>query len=103
MLFWISILVLSAAFSGLDQLIRLRWWLDMSWLPGRVFVWNSRVGKIDAWHTYQGATYLGLAAGFMLAALNWWMFIAVFLAWFQVRNLFMHVVWLKPEYWRWWG
>lgn len=103
MLFWITILILAAAFSGLDQLIRLHWWVDHSWLPGWVFMWNSGVGKIDAWHTYQGAVYLGLAAGFLLSQLNWWMFIAVFLAWLQVRNLFLHIIWLKPKYWRWWG
>lgn len=99
---WISILVLSAGFSGLDQIIRLGW-IGRSWLPSWVWWWKSGIGKIDAWHTYQGATYLGLAVGFMLAALNWWMFIAVFLAWFQVRNLFMHVIWLFPEFWRFWG
>lgn len=98
---WIFILIIAAGFSGLDQLIRLDW-EERSWLPGVIFVWNTGIGKIDAWHTYQGAVYLGLAAGFALAGLNWWLFSAVFLAWFQMRNVFMHIIFLKSEYRRWW-
>lgn len=92
--------ILAAAVSGLDQICRLKWY-EYSWLPNWVFFWNLGIGKIDAWHTYQGAVYLLLPLGFRFLPLEFWWWAGGILVWFQARNLFMHVIWMAGPYRRW--
>lgn len=108
---WIILLILAAAFSGLDQIIRLGWEYR-SWFPEWFFSWDTGWGKFDAWHTWQGMVYFLLLAGgiFLSGELDKvsykggifvvLFFVTVFLLWFQIRNLFLHIIWLKPEYWQ---
>lgn len=110
---WIILLVLAAAFSGLDQLIRLSWEVR-SWLPMWFFTWDSGIGKIDAWHTWQGMVYFLLLSGGIFLGKELYdvaetrggsfvvlFFVVVFLLWFQIRNLFMDIIWLNPSEWSW--
>ncbi len=103
-IFW----TVSAISRALDQIIILE--RDyQSYLPGWVFRWDLGLGTVDAFHTYQGITLVafGIACYYFYHFLQrmtpkykiaGWL-IAVY-GYYQVFNLFFHVVFLKPEYWQ---
>jgi hypothetical protein len=105
----------SAIFRALDQLMR--WEQEgQSWLPMWVFTWDSGLFAIlDAPHVYMGLKLVlfGLGA-FVLypiikyyddnlkpESLKWIVLAILVLVYYQVFNLFYHIVFRYPEFWRW--
>jgi hypothetical protein len=103
----IVIWVVSAISRALDQMVILQR-EELSYLPDWVFHWNLGLRTFDAFHTYQGITLIafGLAGYFFYRVLEnrtrkyqviaW---IIALYVYYQVFNLFFHVVFLKPEHW----
>jgi len=119
---FIIFMLISAFSRALDQIIvwgRAR----QSWLPQGVFGWALPYPSIaDAIHVYMGLKLIcfGLAffhfpeqwrnpylkyyteKDFRRAILKRWILIAlVIFIYYQVFNLFFHVILIKPEFWRW--
>ena len=103
--FWWTISAISRA---LDQIIILDR-IYQSFLPTWIFKWDFGISTVDAFHTYQGITLItfGIAGYYFYRILEYqskkykliaWT-IAVYL-YYQVFNLFFHVLFLKPEYWQ---
>ena len=117
MLLFLSLLALfvSAATDALNQLAILergyRTWLENIW--PNFFTWDTGIFEFNAWKTYQ-AMGIGLAfvsgtftplmfvSGVLttMAISPFWL-IAYWVGFYQVRNLFMHVIWIKPGYRDW--
>lgn len=95
---------LSSAFDSLNQIIILereyRTWLE-NYFPN-FFRWNTGIFHLDAWHTYQafGIGFVFLSGYFAILSNSWWL-VLYWIAYYQVRNLFMHVIWMKPGYRDW--
>lgn len=104
----IVVWVVSAISRALDQIVILKR-EALSYLPDWVFHWNLGFGTFDAFHTYQGITLMAFGVGgyffyrvFGNRSLKYQAsagIIAVY-AYYQVFNLFFHVVFLKPEHWK---
>lgn len=107
----ITLLILSAMFRALTQIILFR--APWSWLPEWVFSWDWRYwSTIDAYHVYQGAWEVLSWAGWALLALEWvkrgengteaiLVGIVIWFLYYVVFNLFYHIIFTKPEFWRW--
>jgi hypothetical protein len=90
-------------FGALVQLIHFGQWEEQSWLPGWVFTWDLRIlSTLDAYHVYQGLWLVLFGAGFYVLGFTWWVWIAVVVVgYWQVYNLFYHIIFRRREYWRW--
>lgn len=107
--FILTLFISSAFFAAIDQIIRLER-ISHSWLPSFFWYWVVSRPTIDAWHTYQGLKIVlfGLFFYFFQMNILWFAFInfewfwlsIVIYIWYQIRNLFLHVVLLKPKYWQ---
>jgi hypothetical protein len=76
---------------------------DLSWVPLKVFLWDLKfISTADSIHVYMGLKLIlfGLAF-YALPSLPWWIVGGIILAYYQVFNLFFHIVFRKPKYWRW--
>jgi hypothetical protein len=98
----IILFCVSAVFRALDQIIHWEQW-GVSWLPAWVFFWNCRyLSTLDSFHTYMGVKLISFGLAFYaLPPLPWWIVGGIILAYYQVFNLFFHIVFKKPKYWRW--
>lgn len=117
----IIILAGSALFRALTQIMV---WAreEQSWLPGWIFRWDWGFwSTADAYHVYQWFWEMMLAAGWMLIGGEWLRFrqqqylstragnrmrllllsSAIWLIYYMVFNLFYHIIFIKPEFWRW--
>lgn len=93
--FWI-ILIFSAIVRSLDQLTIFSY--TQSWLPEKFFTW--KVYKIfDAVHTYMGIKLVSFGLGFLFYNWDYWTIPLTIYLYYQVFNLFFHVVWRYPEFW----
>jgi hypothetical protein len=99
---------ISAISRALDQIIILDR-VYQSFLPKWIFKWDFGISTVDAFHVYQGITLItfGIGGYYFYRLLEYqspkykltaWI-IAVYL-YYQVFNLFFHVLFLKPEYWQ---
>ena len=95
--------VLSAMSGALVQLIVFSQWEEQSWLPEWVFTWDLGIlSTLDAYHVYQGLWLVLFGAGFYVLGFIWWVWIAVVVVgYWQVYNLFYHIIFRRREYWRW--
>lgn len=103
----VVIWIISAISRALDQMVILKR-EALSYLPDWVFNWDLGFATFDAFHTYQGITLIAFGVGgyffyrvFGNRTLKYQVIaglIAVY-AYYQVFNLFFHVVFLKPEHW----
>lgn len=92
---------ISAISRALDQLI----WLNQqstSWLPAKVFNWRLWFKTWDALHVYQGITLMGFGLGtYFYSWAAWpWMPLVIY-GYYQVFNLFFHVLFRQQWYWQW--
>lgn len=101
-------------------------YVTRSWLPNFIFKWDFKSipvigGVLDAFHQFQGwglflygyscSIFFGR---YYMELLSWFpinstfrffvysvAFMAVYtLAWYQIRNLFLHIIWIYPKYWK---
>lgn len=95
-------LVLSAIFGALKQYI-IYYNYKTSWLPEWVFLWESNLlSTLDASHVYQGAWLMLFGLAFYLLDGMWWVWIVVLMVgYWQVYNLFYHVIFRRRAFWRW--
>jgi hypothetical protein len=106
------LLFISAVFRALDQIIRWdRAW--QSWLPGWVFDWDLGFLSIaDAVHVYMGITQVAFGLAFLSYSLwnipprlprsiRWLLLGGIIIIYYQVFNLFYHVIFIQSEFWRW--
>lgn len=104
---YVSLLFASSVARALDQIMRFsREWV--SWLPAWVFDWDiGWPSTFDAVHIYMGITLIGFGVAFLFTPaatgrIPKWLFVAVSIVlYYQVFNLFYHVIFIKPEFWRW--
>jgi hypothetical protein len=99
----ILLLILSAMFRSFDQIIRYNQ-QDQTWLPN--WFWNWRIGNfkvLNADHVYMGVKMTLSWIGFLLLGALFisngvptfyqvLLFIAIWLAYYQVFNLFFHII-----------
>lgn len=122
----IILLIISAIFRALDQMLRfygnsLQWdadrvgWVETvieSWLPDFTWSW-SIFGKFDAEHTYMGLKLITFGLAFYPWYLfgiqpfeygwmnypDWWYWLPLYiLGYYQVFNLFFHVIFCRVKY-----
>jgi hypothetical protein len=98
----IFLLIISALFRGLDQII---FWdqQKLSWLPEKVFFWDLEfVAIADSFHFYMGMKLICFGLGFyFLPFYPWYIVGGIIFVYYQVFNLFFHIIFKKREYWRW--
>jgi hypothetical protein len=96
------LLIISAAFRALVQIIVFNQ-AHQSWLPEIVFTWDLREGTVfDAYHIYQGIwEVLAMVGFYLLGGLDWWIIAGVILIYWQCFNLFFHIIFRLPQFWRW--
>jgi len=108
----IIVFTMAGILDAMNQLIRLDRFEEQSWLPNWVYTWDFNWWVVDAWHFYQGAALTLVGLGAALLALHWadagrgrkqalqlgfsaWVYYYI-----VIRNTFMHIILLYPEYWR---
>lgn len=90
---------LSACSRALDQMIIFQI-NHTSWLPQRVFTWKTRWKAVDAIHFYQGITMVGFGLGMYFCTWSLWPWLPIVVyGYYQVFNLFFHVVFRETWYW----
>jgi len=106
---FVVLLLISAVSRALEQIMR--WAREyQSWLPEGMFTWDLRVlSTMDAVHVYMGITLLAFGVAFLFFPrefkpfrLKCWLYVAAFaFLYYQAFNLFYHVIFIQPAYWRW--
>lgn len=92
-----------AAYREIQILIdRGSWKIEMTWLPIWYTEWNSMWKLFDSFHLIEGLYTLILCAA--LTKLNnkskWYFVIVYWALYYYARNIFMHIIFMNPEYMR---
>lgn len=103
---FVALLFVSAVFRALEQIMR--WNRELqSWLPEWVFSWDFKfLSTFDAVHVYMGITLIAFGVAFIFVPGNsripLWLGVAIVIwLYYQVFNLFYHVIFIWPDFWRW--
>lgn len=92
----IILIIISAIARSLDQLIRFGY--SRSWLPEKIFNWEI-AEKLDAVHFYMGIKLISFGLGFYFYSWDLWTIPLTIYIYYQIFNLFFHIIWLYPEFW----
>jgi hypothetical protein len=90
----LTFIFFSAVFRSLDQIMR--WNQEkVTWLPDIVWTWKICEFKtFDAVHFYMGLKITLLAIGVhILPTQVWYVYLILWFGYYQVFNLFFHVIW----------
>ncbi len=96
---YIFLLVLSVMARAIDH-IKLWRQTYQSWLPWWVFGWKTKISVLDANHFYMGLYLISFGLGMYVSPYSWWWKPVEIYLYFQVFNLFFHVILKKRVYWR---
>ena len=103
MYLFIILIILSALFAALDQVIRFpNRFLPVSRLPEIFYTWTTHISvpyPVNAVKTYQGIKmWLMAAAWYFAPSMPWWLFLLIMIAWWAlIRNFMLHTVLTKDE------
>lgn len=96
---YIGLLILSAIIRAVDHIAL---WVQcyQSWLPRWVFHWDMKIRVCDSEHFYMGGYLITFGLGMFISPYSWWWKPVEIYLYFQVFNLFFHVILKRWKYWR---